>query len=195
MEFEDLLIIIGIVAIGLLVVFLIRQNNSNDDEIPVQNNKVTYRSDLISDDKVTVSLVEQKLKIFNIQIVPGRKNGFTEKDIHKQLEIFLKEIFQNVTMEHGVESKNAKAIDVDIANGKVGIEVKLASEIFKEGGWDRAIGQMVKYTRLKYKNENLIFLIAGFNEDLRNSMLSDFEDDVHSHNCKFLFKSAGDKQA
>ena len=195
MEFEDLLIIIGIVAIGLLVVFLIRQNNSNDDEIPVQNNKVTYRSDLISDDKVTVSLVEQKLKIFNIQIVPGRKNGFTEKDIHKQLEIFLKEIFQNVTMDHGVESKNAKAIDVDIANGKVGIEVKLASEIFKEGGWDRAIGQMVKYTRLKYKNENLIFLIAGFNEDLRNSMLSDFEDDVHSHNCKFLFKSAGDKQA
>lgn len=182
---DDILFVVAIVLITLAIGAFISNNKQS------KRKKITDRPDLIQDDKVTMKLVQDHLKDFKIIVNPKRKMGFTERDIQVELEKFLKSIFQSVTREHGVESKNTKAIDFDIGNGKVGIEVKLASEIFKEGGWDRAIGQMVKYTRLKYNNQNLIFLVAGFDEDLRNSMLSDFEDDVHTNKCEFSFISAG----
>lgn len=190
MDDSDLIIVIVFIFGFLLIIIAF----SNKKEPEVKRKKVTDRPDLIQDDKVTMKLVEEKIDGFKIFVNPKRKIGFTEKDVQIELESFLKDIFQNVTREHGVESKNAKAIDFDIGNGKVGIEVKLAVEIFKEGGWDRAIGQMVKYTRLKYNNENLIFLVAGFEEDLRNSMLSEFEDDVYQNKCQFKFVSAGSKK-
>lgn len=191
-DFAFFLLCLSLIFFFVVVIWAFSQKKAKEVET-IKRTKVTDRPDLIQDDKVTVALVEQKLKEFSLQTVANRKAGFTEKDVHKQLERYLKDIFQNVTMEHGVESKTGKNIDVDVANGKVGIEVKLASEIFKEGGWDRALGQMVKYSRLKYKDGNLIFLIAGFDEDLRNSILSDFEDDAHAQKCQFVFASAGQK--
>lgn len=182
---ETLLIVVG--AIIISVVFLILGFSGDEKK------KITLRDNFIQDDKVTVSLVFEKIKLFKPEIIDGRKNGFTEKDIHKQMEKYFKDIFQNVTMEHGIESKNAKAIDIDIANGKAGIEVKVAHELLKEGEWDRAIGQMVKYTRKKYNKENFIVVVVGFEKDFRNSMLSDVEDDVHSNNGLFWFANADEK--
>lgn len=179
------ILIVIIVVVGALLIIAIILGN--------EKKKTTLRENLIQDSKVTVSLVYEKIKGFKPEIVEGRKNGFTEKDIHKQMEKYFKDIFQNVTMEHGIESKNAKAIDIDIANGKAGIEVKVAHELLKEGEWDRAIGQMVKYTRKKYRNENFIVVVVGFEKDFRNSMLSDVEDDVHSNKGLFWFVNADEK--
>ena len=175
-------ILLGICIVLLFVVFLSKKK------------KVTTKSNLVQDGDVTTDGVYQKLKKCKVDIVDGRKNGFTEKGVHKQLEKQLKDIYQNVTLEQGVESKNAKAIDFDIGNGKVGIEIKIAGEIFKEGNWDRALGQMIKYTRNKYKSGNFIVVVVGFEEDFRNSILSEFEDDVHKNKGEFWFINAGSKE-
>lgn len=182
MDDSTTIIIIGIGVILILILLFAILNNPKE--------KVTQLNHLIQDNKVTVEIVYEKVKSFKPTIREDRKNGFTEKDIHKQMEKYFKDIFQNVTMEHGIESKNAKAIDIDIANGKAGIEVKVAHELLKESGWDRAIGQVVKYQRKKYNKENLIFVVVGYESDFRNSMLSDIEDDVHNSKCLFWFSKA-----
>ena len=47
-----------------------------------------------------------------------------------------------------------KQIDFDLGKGHIGIEVKLVREIVKEGGWDRATGQINKYIKKKMEMEN-----------------------------------------
>ena len=113
MDDSDLIIVIVFIFGFLLIIIAF----SNKKEPGVKRKKVTDRPDLIQDDKVTMKLVEEKIDGFKIFVNPKRKIGFTEKDVQIELESFLKDIFQNVTREHGVESKNAKAIDFDI--GKV----------------------------------------------------------------------------
>lgn len=195
---EELLISLLFILVILIALLIVKrlQSRTTEEEAPkVTPQKITHNPNLIQDSAVDTNIVLEKLKQFKVKIIAGRKTGFTEKDIHKQLEIYLKEIFQTVTMEHGVDSKNSKAIDIDIGNGRVGIEVKLAVEILKESGWDRAIGQMVKYTRLKYNQGNFIVLVVGFDDDLRNSMLSDIEDDILNNKGKFWFTNAGSRSA
>lgn len=174
----DALIIIALLVVVAGAILAIINGNSE---------KVTTLSHLIQDNDVTLEKVHNHIKEFKPTEVNGRKNGYTEKDIQKQLDTYLKGIYQHVTREHGVEAKNAKAIDLDIGNGKVGVEVKIARELFKSGTWDRAIGQIVKYTKKKYKDGNFILLVVGDDDDFRNSILSEVEDDVKEHKGVFCF--------
>ena len=98
-----------------------------------------------------------------------------------------------MTTQHGVEGTNAKAIDFDIGRGKVGIELKLAQEVIKEGGNDRLLGQVIKYSTRKYKDSNLIVALVGFADDLRQTALSDLEDFLNEQNVKFSFLNAGSR--
>jgi len=177
---DDLLLILLAVVILLVVLYS-------------QKDKITGRSDLIQDADVTTSKVLKNLKEFKPEIIPNRKNGFTEKDVEKQLERYLKDIYQHVTTQHGVEGTNAKAIDFDIGRGKVGIELKLAQEVIKEGGNDRLLGQVIKYSTRKYKDSNLIVALVGFADDLRQTALSDLEDFLNEQNVKFSFLNAGSR--
>lgn len=182
-DYEIIMAVCSITLIGLIILLIIESQKKK---------KITKRDNLIQDNKASVELVLEKLKGFKPQVLENRKRGFTERDIQSQMEKYFKNIFQNVTREHGIESKNAKAIDFDIGNGKVGIEVKIGHELLKEGEWDRAIGQMVKYTRKKYDSDNFIVAVVGFENEFRDSMLSDIEDDVHSHKGHFCFITAED---
>lgn len=155
--------------------------------------KTTHNPNLIQDEGVTTALAIENLKKFTPTIIQNRKGGFSEADIQSQLEKYFKGIFQNVTPQHGIETKNTKAIDFDIGNGKVGIELKIADKILKESESDRIFGQMIKYQRAKYNQKNLVIAIAGFDEDFRNSLMSDIEDDILENNAIFVFLNAGSK--
>lgn len=144
----------------------------------------------ITDASVTVDMAIMYLEGFKPSIHEGRKNGFTEKDVQDELEVYLKKYFQSVTREYGIEGKNAKRIDFDLGNGRVGIEVKLAESLLKEGEGDRVIGQVLKYTSRKYNNENLIIAVAGFMEHTRHTVIHETKEFVQSNKAHFVFLKA-----
>ena len=110
--------------------------------------------------------------------IPDRKQGFTEKDVQVALQKFFNKHFETFYREYALEGINVKQIDFDLGKGRVGIEVKLAREIIKEGSWDRALGQINKYAKKKYVNGNLIVLVAGSEEERESFKLREFERDV-----------------
>ena len=178
---DELLIVGGLILIVLVIIFY------------TQKDKITGDSNLIQDNAVNTSKVLKSLNEFTPSIVPNRKFGFTEKDIEKQLENHFKKIYQHVTTQHGVEGTNAKAIDFDIGRGKVGIELKLAQEVIKEGGNDRLLGQVIKYKTRKYNASNLIVAIVGFEDEMRQTALSDLEDFLIEQKVELSFLNAGNR--
>jgi len=144
----------------------------------------------ISDEKVSSAIVIQFLTGWKPTVQKGRKNGFTEKDVHDELEIYLKKHFYSVTREYAIEGKNVKRIDFDLGNGRVGVEIKLAEKLLKEGESDRIIGQLIKYTSRKYNNENLIIAVAGFKEHERHTVIHETKEFVEANTAHFIFLRA-----
>src|SRR3972149_4537324 len=73
----------------------------------------------IQDKDVDMLTVLSHLEGFKPIVRPDRKNGFSEKDVHDDLEIYLKKLYHSVTREHAIEGKNVKRIDFDLGNGMV----------------------------------------------------------------------------
>lgn len=168
--------IIAIIVAGGLVL-LILANKTNE-------------SGLIKDDYVDTDEVIKALNKFNLKTVEGRKNGFTEADVEKQLEESLKSIFVHVTRQRGIGGTNSKQIDLDVGRGRVGIELKLASDIIKESGNDRLLGQVMKYKTRQYSNNNLIVAVAGYGHHERQTAWTDLQEDLSSQKIKYVFLKA-----
>ena len=132
----------------------------------------------LKDDSVKIDTVLHELTKFEMNAIPDRKHGFTEKDVQVALQKFFSKHFVTFYREYALEGINVKQIDFDLGKGRVGIEVKLAREIIKEGSWDRALGQINKYAKKKYVNGNLIVLVAGNEEERESFKLREFERDV-----------------
>ena len=86
MDFSTVIIII--VAVVALLFFL--KSSGGSENIPPSAN-VRY---LISDDAVTVEMVINYLAQFKLKARKDRKNGFSERDIQDELEVYFKNIFR-----------------------------------------------------------------------------------------------------
>jgi hypothetical protein len=141
----------------------------------------------IKDTELTSENFLKELEGFEMKVVLDRKKGFTEKDVQKELETFFKKHFETVYREYTLEGFNAKAIDFDLGQGKIGIEVKLAREAIKEANWDRALGQLGKYAKKKYSNKNLIVIVAGMQSEKDDHKLKEFKKDIEDNNAIYHF--------
>ena len=79
-----------------------------------------------------------------------------EKIISNQLEVPYKD---QIHQQYGIGGFLHLKIDIDIADGQVGIELKLAKEL-NSTNIERLLGQVLYYSKRKYKT-NLIVLIVG----------------------------------
>lgn len=172
---EDFIIILAIVVVGIALYMWLQP-------------KLT-ESGLLKDESVDTNIVVEALDKFSLIPVEGRKNGFTENDVEKQLEAYLKNTFEHVTRQHGIAGTNAKRIDLDIGRGAVGIEIKLATDIIKEIGNDRLIGQVVKYSDRKNSKEHRIIVVAGLQHHQRETAYSDLKDFLSTQKVKCIFIS------
>lgn len=141
----------------------------------------------ILDKYLTIDRILNELNEFRMKANPKRKDGFTEKDVQDELEKFFNKHFETVHREYALEGSSVKKIDFDLGDGNIGIEVKLAREILKEGEWDRAIGQINKYIKKKYGDGKLIVLVAGYEDEKDKSRLREFEADVENQDAIFTF--------
>lgn len=87
-----------------------------------------------------------------------------EGRIVKQLEKVLGK--ENVDSQHYVGGNNGLKCDIDLYNGKCGIEIKLADQLDNANNLQRALGQVIYYSHCTYKEDDLILLVIGNNAEL-----------------------------
>ena len=150
----------------------------------------THKNDdgKIKDVSVKVPSVLEVLNSFKAKKSPELKTGYTEKSIGKQLLIHLRQSFEHVTSQYGIEGINGLSIDFNIGNGKVGLEIKLAKSVFKTAEFHRLIGQIDDYVMNKYDSENLIVAVFGEKEHFQDKvMIKKIEDKILEKKGVFIF--------
>jgi hypothetical protein len=163
---ETIFVIICVIAI---LYWISRERNK---EGKIKDNSLYYPENFL-----------KELRKLEIKGIPDKKQGFTEKDVQDQLEKFFKKHFETVYREYALEGVNVNRIDFDLGKGRIGVEIKLAREIIKESSWKIALGQAFKYVKKKYKEDNLIFLIAGTEDERDNQKIKEFVSDLKSIGC------------
>ncbi|MCR5659697.1 MAG: hypothetical protein K6G25_10300 [Bacteroidales bacterium] len=130
--------------------------------------------------------VKNHLECFIPKTDSKLKNGYTEKSIENQLVKFMKQKFVEVTPQYGIEGRNARAIDVDVANGVAGIELKDAKKVVKTAEMDRVKSQILAYQEKRYQ-ECLILLVVGDSEDKNDSCLIELKDYCRKNKVKYYY--------
>jgi hypothetical protein len=114
--------------------------------------------------KVTsISGYEVFEKLENLQI---KKAQYTdekkvEKIIFDQLEILYKD---QVHRQYNIQGYLGLKCDIDLGDGQVGIELKLANQLSNSTNIERLLGQVLYYSKRTYK-ENLIVIVVGLEKE------------------------------
>jgi hypothetical protein len=142
----------------------------------------------IRDGSVTVDNVIDHIEKFKPKRNQKLKFGYTEREIQKQLYRFLGKYYVHVTMEYGLEGLQGTKIDLDVGNGKVGLELKLAYAVYKSAGLQRLVGQIVEYQETKYNDDNLVVAVFGTKDEKNDrTMLKKVQERVESKDAHFYF--------
>lgn len=92
-----------------------------------------------------------------------------EKSIQAELDTQLAAKFPKVTREvHFKENGRSRFVDIEIGDGKIGIEVKRAESLKKTGEADRLIDTQVPRYKAEKFGSNLIVAIVGTKEEFEN---------------------------
>lgn len=124
-------------------------------------NKIEKLLGMVSLYKKVETYIQNELAI-NLYYTDEETN--VEERISKQLKkTFGKE---NVDNQHYVGGNNGLKCDIDLYNGKCGIEIKLADQLENAINLQRALGQVIYYSHCTYKKNDLILLVIGRNAEL-----------------------------
>ena len=164
---------------GIDILSTLNQSNSQ----PEKGNDISVAK-IISVLKNKINLPVSILR--ETQYVGESKEGKIQKNILKQLQdIYGKE---KVQKEYNVGGYWGMRCDVDLFDGKIGIELKVAEQLKKSAQVERLIGQTVYYTKRKYGKGNLIVLVVGKRKEYDASM-KEIETIVTELGANFIFKS------
>ena len=166
-------IAIGIAILAIIWNFL--KNKSTNEN----GGKITSKYATFDD-------VKSYLEGFVPKTDPKLKNGYTEKSVENQLVKYLKKKFVEVTPQYGIEGRNARSIDIDVANGVAGIELKDAKKVTKTAEMDRVKSQILAYQEKRYQ-ECLILLVAGEAEDKDDSCLIELKEYCKKKGVRFFY--------
>ncbi|MCB9230095.1 MAG: hypothetical protein H6581_00405 [Bacteroidia bacterium] len=114
-------------------------------------------NDIQTMDKSSVGILLENI------LIPNRKTS-TESDLEKYLFDILSNILgrENIHRQFNIGGFLGLKSDIDVGNGKVGLELKIADNL-NATEMQRVIGQVTYYKRRFYQ-DNLILLIAGKTE-------------------------------
>ena len=87
----------------------------------------------------------------------------TEEKVENRISAQLEKAFgkENVDNQHYVGGNNGLKCDIDLYNGKCGIELKLADQLDSANNLQRTLGQVIYYSHCTYKENDLILLVVG----------------------------------
>ena len=106
----------------------------------------------------------------------------TEADVEEVIADSLAPRFQAVSQQYSVGGMLGLKIDLDIGDGQVGVELKLADSILgNTNEFHRLIGQAVYYDHRRYKG-NLILCVVGQRGDDEDPLLRDLFSLLQTYN-------------
>lgn len=96
--------------------------------------------------------------ILNELYIPQESTYHSEERVENSIKRQLSKAFgkENVDNQHYLGGNSGLKCDVDLFSGGCGIEIKLADQLENMSNAQRALGQVLYYTRY-YARENLIF--------------------------------------
>lgn len=168
-----LYIVIGVCVIWLVWDFL--KKHSRDEN-----------GGKISSKYATFDDVKNCLEGFVPVLDPKLKDGYTEKSIENQMAKYLKQSFVEVKQQYGIEGVTARSIDIDVANGVAGIELKDAKKVVKAAERDRAIRQLQVYQEKRYQ-DNLILAVVGLEEYENDACIIEIREYCKKNKVKYYF--------
>lgn len=131
--------------------------------------------------------VIERLKKFVPLADPKLKGGYTERSVENQLVKFMKERFVEVTPQYTLGGRIPTVIDMDVANGVAGIELKDAKSVVKSNEFNRMKGQIQYYKETRYQDDNIFLIVVGEHEDKENSRLISVIDFCLDNNIRYGF--------
>lgn len=118
----------------------------------------------------------------NIEI---KKSQYTtERNIENIIAKGLDIAFNKIHQQYSIGGFLALKVDIDVADGQVGIEIKLAKEL-TTSNIERLFGQVLYYSKRKYK-ENLIVLIVGTEKEY-TQIIKEMESIIEEQNVTFYY--------
>jgi len=123
-------------------------------------------------------------KCIESNIVVRKTQYTTEKNVENVISKQLNDEFGKVHQQYSIGGFLGLKCDIDLHDGKVGIEVKLAKEL-TTSGIERLFGQVLYYSRRTYKN-NLIVLIVGTKKEFTR-IIEEIEDILNEIGVEFIY--------
>ena len=164
---------IGIAAIAI-VWMLLKKSSTKENGGKISSKYATF------DD------VKNCLEGFVPVLDPKLKDGYTEKSIENQMAKYIKQRFVEVKQQYGIEGRNARSIDIDVADGVAGIELKDAKKVIKTAEMDRVKSQILAYKEKRYQ-DNLILAVVGGKEYENDACIIEIREYCKKNNVKYYF--------
>ena len=111
-----------------------------------------------------------------------------EKNVQKKISDYLDEYYTNkIHREYNVGGFLGLKIDIDINDGKVGVEIKILKSL-NSSSYERLLGQVIYYKKRKYE-ENLIILVVGTSSEYKENVqkIKELSDIIEDLDVKFLY--------
>jgi hypothetical protein len=135
-----------------------------------------------------VATREAVIEILRSAVVP-RREARVESDAEVYLANILDRSFAQIALQYSIGGYLGTKIDIDLGDGKVGIEVKLSSSLSKSTEVHRMLGQAFHYDRRRYRG-NLIVAVVGSSEDFLNPLLMEMAELLNSLGITCTFVTA-----
>lgn len=130
---------------------------------------------------ITGDEVFEKLENLQVKRAQYTDEKKVEKIIFDQLDVLYKD---KVHRQYNIQGFLGLKCDLDIGDGQVGIELKLANQL-TTSTIERLLGQVLYYSKRTYK-ENLIVIVVGLEKEF-DQKLRELKSIIEEQNTKFFY--------
>lgn len=130
---------------------------------------------------ITGDEVYEKLENLEVKKAQYTDEKKVEKIIYEQLDVLYKD---KVHRQYNIQGFLGLKCDLDIGDGQVGIELKLANQL-STTTIERLLGQVLYYSKRTYK-ENLIVIVVGLEKEY-DQKLRELKNIIEEQNAKFFY--------
>lgn len=156
-------------------------NYYNNDNIDKISNNYNLGSEINFNKLIKVV---DKIPFFIDAIQKGVNETFLRDTIIRELN----KTIGNAHREYKLGGYFDLRIDIDILDGKFGIEIKKWESLETNNEFARAIGQAYIYSKQRYTNNNFVFIVFGLEEDKKHQKYLAFEKIIKELNGHVYFK-------
>ena len=190
LDFLVLMFFLVCVAFAFILVIKMLSGNANksggsQDQVHQEIARKTIDPNLIQDKDVTVAKVLKSIEEFRPVINPDLKEGYTEKSMEKELDRYLKTIFQSVRGQFPLA--DSRKGDIDVGSGRVGVELKLARQLLGVQALNGLGGQLDGYVDYYKSPSKVILVVIGDENHKRDARITDVERLARKKGMEFDF--------